>query len=84
MSDVLNLDALHEEAQRLLHHWTTDPRWTGIRRDYTTWDVIKLRGSFRIEHTLATLGAARLWRLLQTEAHVAAPFAIPWLVRLGR
>ena len=72
MPDTLCRDTFQEEAQRLLRHWDTDPRWTGTRRDYTAGDVIRLRGSIRIEHTLATLGAERLWRLLQTEARVAA------------
>ena len=72
MSDAPFPDPLHEEAQRLLHQWTTVPRWAGIQRDYTAGDVIRLRGSIRIEHTLAILGATRLWRLLQTEERVAA------------
>jgi isocitrate lyase len=65
-------DAFHQEAHRLLHQWTTDPRWTGIRRDYTARDVIRLRGSIRVEYTLATLAATRLWSLLHTERSVAA------------
>ena len=40
-------------------------RWAGIQRDYTTADVDRLRGSVRVEHTLARLGAERLWHLLQ-------------------
>jgi isocitrate lyase len=46
------------------------PRWTGIRRDYTAADVSRLSGSVRIRHTLAELGAERLWQLLQTEEYV--------------
>jgi len=49
-------------------------RWAGIRRDYTPADVERLRGSVRIEHTLARLGAERLWRLLHNE---------PWIAALG-
>lgn len=52
--------------------WATDPRWQGIRRDYSADDVIRLRGSFVIEHTLARLGAERLWELLKHEDYVAA------------
>jgi isocitrate lyase len=45
-----------------------DPgRFDGIRRDYTAADVARLAGSFRVEHTLARMGAERLWRLLKTE-----------------
>src|ERR1700679_2285352 len=48
-----------------------DPeRFAGIRRDYTPTDVQRLSGSFRIRHTLAEMGAARLWHLLKTEPFV--------------
>src|SRR5580692_6877275 len=48
-----------------------DPeRFAGIRRDYTPEDVERLSGSFRIRHTLAEMGAARLWHLLKTEPFV--------------
>lgn len=45
-------------------------RFDGIRRDYTPADVAKLAGSFRIQHTLADMGARRLWQLLKTEPFV--------------
>ncbi len=45
-------------------------RFDGIRRDYTDADVAKLSGSFRIRHTLAEMGAQRLWHLLETEPYV--------------
>jgi isocitrate/methylisocitrate lyase len=47
-------------------------RWAGVERPYTRDDVERVRGRFRIEHTLARLGAERLWSLLQTEDYVAA------------
>jgi isocitrate lyase len=47
-------------------------RWAGIERPYTQADVERLRGRFRIEHTIARLGAERLWRLLHEEEYVAA------------
>ena len=48
-----------------------DPeRFHGIKRDYTAADVAKLSGSFRIRHTLAEMGATRLWHLLRTEPYV--------------
>ncbi|MBI3505529.1 MAG: isocitrate lyase [Proteobacteria bacterium] len=50
--------------------WNTDPRWNGIKRDYTAEDVRKLAGSFRVEHTLARQGAERLWDILKTEPYV--------------
>jgi len=56
----------------LANHWQTDPRWRGITRPYSSEDVVKLRGSIHIEHTLARLGAERLWWLLHREAYVPA------------
>jgi isocitrate/methylisocitrate lyase len=47
-------------------------RWTGIERPYTDDDVSRLRGSVHVEHTLAKLGAERLWSLLNSEDYVAA------------
>jgi isocitrate lyase len=52
-------------------HLIPDPcRFDGIRRDYSQQDVDRLSGSFRIRHTLAEMGATRLWQLLKTEAYV--------------
>ena len=48
-------------------HGPSSDRWDGVERPYTPTDVEKLRGSVQIEHTLARLGAERLWHLLQTE-----------------
>ncbi len=45
-------------------------RWDGIVRPYGAEDVRRLRGSYRIEHTLADMGARSLWQLLQTEPYV--------------
>jgi len=53
-------------------NWESDPRWKGITRPYTWADVESLRGSMRIEHSLARHGAETLWNLLQTEPYVAA------------
>jgi isocitrate lyase len=51
-------------------------RWHGIERPYTTEDVERLRGRFHVEHTIARLGADRLWKLLGSDSHVAALGAI--------
>jgi isocitrate lyase len=51
---------------------TADQRWEGVKRVYTKQDVEKLRGSIKIEHTLARMGAERLWKLLNTEPYVHA------------
>ncbi len=60
------------EATVLHREWETGPRWRGIRRGYTAEDVVRLRGTMPIEHTLARMGADRLWRLLHEEPYVAA------------
>ena len=52
--------------------WRDDARWAGIERPYTAADVVRLRGSIRVEHTLARLGAERLWTLLHRDGYVRA------------
>jgi isocitrate lyase len=59
-------------ATTLETEWRTNPRWAGITRPYSEQDVARLRGSVHIEHTLARLGAERLWNLLHSEPYVAA------------
>ena len=65
-----------KDAIDLGRDWAERSRWDGIDRDYTPEDVIRLRGSLRIEHTLARHGAEKLWRLLAEEDYVAALGAI--------
>jgi isocitrate lyase len=64
--------ATNGKAVPLQNDWNTNPRWSGITRPYTQQDVERLRGSIHVEHTLARLGAERLWNLLQGESHVPA------------
>jgi isocitrate lyase len=52
--------------------WRSDPRWRGVRRDYGAEDVHRLRPQVLVEHTLARVGAERLWRLLAERDHVPA------------
>jgi len=52
--------------------WLSSPRWEGIRREYTAEDVHRLRPQVLVEHTLARVGAERLWRLLAERDHVPA------------
>jgi isocitrate lyase len=59
-------------AAEITKQWQTDDRWQGIERPYTAEDVVKLRGSIHVEHSLARLGAERLWSLLRSEAYVPA------------
>jgi isocitrate lyase len=55
-----------------LADWGSSPRWRGIERPYAAEDIERLRGPVRVEHTLARLGAERLWQLLEQDDHVAA------------
>ncbi len=60
-----------EAIQQVEQSWQGE-RFEGITRPYTAEDVVRLRGSVQIEHTLARLGAERLWSLLHTEHHIKA------------
>src|SRR5688500_13955 len=57
-------------ARQLEVDWNTDRRWSGIERPYSAEDVIKLRGSVQIEHTLARRGAERLWNSMNSAGYV--------------
>jgi isocitrate lyase len=59
-------------ASEMNTHWNSDARWQGVERPYSSEDVVKLRGSIQVEHTLARLGSERLWWLLNHESYVAA------------
>jgi isocitrate lyase len=59
-------------ASEINKQWQSDARWNGILRPYSSEDVARLRGSIPVEHTLARLGAERLWWLLHHECYVAA------------
>jgi len=58
------------EAQKLQREWSESPRWRGIKRGYTAEDVVRLRGSVQVEHTLAKRGSEKLWKLLNEEPFV--------------
>jgi isocitrate lyase len=58
------------QAAALAKDWAENPRWKGIKRGYTADDVVRLRGSFQVEHTLARRGAEKLWNLVNTEPYV--------------
>jgi isocitrate lyase len=59
-----------DQAARLQQRWDSDPRWSGVQRTYSAADVIRLRGSVQEEHTLARLGAERLWAMLHEDGYV--------------
>jgi len=59
-----------QPAATLQQEWATDPRWAGVKRSYSAEDVVRLRGSVQEEHTLARLGAERLWEMLHEDGYV--------------
>jgi isocitrate lyase len=59
-----------QAAATLQQEWATDPRWAGVKRSYSAEDVVRLRGSVQEEHTLARLGAERLWAMLHEDGYV--------------
>ena len=61
-----------QQASALEKDWAENPRWKGITRTYSAADVVRLRGSVQIEHTLAKRGSEKLWKLLHTEPFVNA------------
>src|SRR5699024_6733409 len=59
-----------ERAEKLQQAWEREERWKDIKRPYSAEDVIGLRGSLDIEHTLAKKGSEKLWNLINTENYV--------------
>jgi len=64
------------EAQKMQTDWETNPRWRGITRPYTADEVTRLRGSLKIEYTLARHGAERLWEMMETMDYVHSMGAV--------
>lgn len=62
----------NERIEKLQESWELDTRWKGITRPYSAEDVVRLRGSIDIEHTLARRGAEKLWASLHTEDYINA------------
>ncbi|PRX53773.1 isocitrate lyase family protein [Flagellimonas meridianipacifica] len=60
-----------ERIQALLTDWTINPRWKGVERPYTAEEVIKLRGSYEIDYSIAQMGAEKLWDKLNGQDFVA-------------
>jgi isocitrate lyase len=59
-------------AEQLKKEWATDPRWAGIERGYSAEEVVRLRGTVAVEHSLARLGANKLWKYLGEKPFVNA------------
>ncbi len=60
-----------EQIAQLEKEWATNPRWANVKRGYSAEDVVKLRGSFQPEYSLARRGAEKLWDLVNNEDYVA-------------
>ncbi|MEO0901688.1 MAG: isocitrate lyase, partial [Bacteroidota bacterium] len=60
-----------ERIQALLTDWTINPRWKGVERPYTAEEVVKLRGSYEIDYSIAKMGAEKLWERLNSQDFVA-------------
>jgi isocitrate lyase len=64
------LSRKQQQAYDLQQYWSTDPRWKGIKRNYTAEQVVNLRGSNPIDYSLAKRGSEKLWNLLHSEDYV--------------
>ncbi|QDI91103.1 isocitrate lyase [Salicibibacter halophilus] len=62
--------SFQQQVDELNRQWETEERWQGIKRPYSAEDVVRLRGSLQIEHTLARKGAEKLWDSLKNEDYV--------------
>ena len=56
--------------------WETNPRWKGIKRTYTPEDVWSLKGTVEIKHSLAELGAKKMWKLLNKDGYTRVLSAV--------
>ena len=61
-----------QQIAALQQDWDNNPRWAGIKRNYTAEDVVRLRGSLAVEHTIAKTGAIKLWNLVNNEPFINA------------
>ena len=59
-----------QTAEQLNMDWNNNPRWAGVARPYSAEDVVRLRGTVPVEHSLARRGADKLWHYLQNEPYV--------------
>ena len=64
MSQTEKQTAKQQDIAALQKQWDSDSRWNGIRRDYSAEEVVRLRGTVRVEYSLARRGASRFWQML--------------------
>ncbi len=65
-------EEIKKQVEAMQQDWATNPRWDGVERPYTAEDVIRLRGSFQIDYTLARKMSEKLWNLMKTTDYVSA------------
>ena len=65
-----------EQVEELDAEWASNPRWAGVTRTHAAEDVVRLRGSVKVEHSLARRGAEKLWRLVNEEDFVPSLGAV--------
>ena len=82
MIDTTTKARIRREAEALELEWETNPRWHGVERTYTAEDVVRLRGSFRVEHSLARAGPSGCGRWCTKRTSwppwERSPAARPW------
>jgi isocitrate lyase len=66
----MTMASREQQIQALAKDWEVNPRWKNVKRAYSAEDVVRLRGSLQIEHTLAKRGAEKLWHMVNTEPFV--------------
>ena len=64
-----------EQIEKLQDEWDNSPRWRTIERTYTPEEVVRLRGTIQVEHTIARHGAEKLWRPGQPGGAICARLA---------
>lgn len=69
---IMTKQSIQEQGQQLEQQWANDERWNGIERTYSGEDVVRLRGSLQIDHTLARVGSEKLWKMLNKEDYINA------------
>ena len=73
-----------KQIEALENDWTQNARWKGVKRGYSAADVVRLRGSVVVEHTLAKRGAEKLWRLMHERPFVNSLGALTGTRRCSR
>ncbi len=64
------MDQRQKQTEALEKDWAENARWEGVKRGYSAGDVVRLRGSVTVEHTLAKRGAEKLWQLMHERPFV--------------